>query len=817
MGYKHYVLVFFLFAGALLSQPATEPIRLGNGTTINEIVFVTRKFADDGHWYANFGYYASDADHKAYSRGGRLVKLDLRTGKQTTLFADDKGTFRDPQVHYDSKHIIFSYRKSGQDYFHLYETDHDGSYLRQITDGPHSDIEPIYLPDGDILFVSSRCNRWVNCWATQVAVLYRCKSDGSDMVQLSANIEHDNTPWVLPDGRIMYTRWEYVDRSQVHFHHLWAMSPDGSRQSVLFGNQHTSVPQACLLIDAKPIPGHDDIITVFSPGHGRREHAGHLARISLQSGPDQKKALEFIWKGADNEYIYDPYPLSSELFLTTTGKALSLIDAQGHKQDFYSLSKEEQKEGYQIFEPRPVIGRPREPIIASSLHPRREKGIMLLQDVYQGRNMDDPVRGKIKKLLILETLPKPINYTGGNEPLTYTGSFTLERIVGTVPVESDGSAHFSLPPNKSFLFVALDAQNRTVQRMKSFTSVMPGETITCIGCHEHRTLAPANTHPYPIAGQKPPVEPRAIAGIPEVIDFPRDIQPILDEHCVSCHNPSSRSGGILLTGHRGPVYSHSYFNLLARFQVNDGRNQYEPLNEPGRVGDTSSPLMQKIKDHHGNVELSGREIQLLRFWINTGATYPGTYGALGSGMIGRMIRNEPDMTPVDNPVWEKAQKTIETQCSPCHAELMPHIIEEKNLIWWKSRAEMMNGNIDEKAYSEKVRFSRHIVYDLTEPGQSTLLLAPLSRDSGGYGLCTNHQQPVLSSTFDPEYQILLQAIQHSKATLDSIKRFDMPGFVVRPEYYREMMRFGIVTPDVPREQVDPYLADRKYWQAVTQP
>jgi hypothetical protein len=817
MGYKFSVISFFLLVGTLLSKSAIFPIQSEDGTTINEIVFVTRKFAEDGHWYANFGYFASDADHKAYSRGGRLVKLDLRTGKQTTLFADNNGTFRDPQVHYDGKRIVFSYRKSGQDYFHLYEIDIEGSYLRQITDGPYSDIEPVYLPDGDILFVSSRCNRWVNCWATQVAVLYRCKSDGSDMVQLSANIEHDNTPWVLPDGRIMYTRWEYVDRSQVHFHHLWCMSPDGSRQSVLFGNQHTSVPQACLLIDAKPIPGSDEIITVFSPGHGRREHAGHLARISLQAGPDQKEALEFIWKGEENEYIYDPFPLSSELFLTTTGKSLALIDAQGHKQDFYSLSVDEQKEGYQIFEPRPVIGRPQEPVIASALHPQREEGFMLVQDVYQGRNMNDPARGKIKKLLILETLPKPINYTGGNEPLTYTGSFTLERIVGTVPVESDGSAHFSLPPNKSFLFVALDDQNRAVQRMKSFTSVMPGETVTCIGCHEHRTLAPANTSPYPIAGQKPPAQPQAIAGIPEVIDFPRDIQPILDEHCVRCHSPANRSGGILLTGHRGPVYSHSYFNLLARFQVNDGRNQYEPLNEPGRVGDASSPLMQRIKDHHGHVELSGREIQLLRFWINTGATYPGTYGALGSGMIGRMIRNEPDMTPVDNTVWEKAQKVIETQCSSCHAELMPHIIEEKNLIWWKSRAEMMNGNIDEKAYFEKIRFSRHIVYDLTEPAQSTLLLAPLARDAGGYGFCTDQQQPVLSSTSDPDYQILLQAIQHSKAFLDSIKRFDMPGFVVRPEYYREMIRFGILAPDMPREQVDPYLADRQYWQAVTQP
>jgi hypothetical protein len=781
----------------------------------DKVIFVTRKLAEDGHWYANFGYFASDEKHKCHSEGGSLCIYDFRKKSLTVLFSDDRGSYRDPQLHYDGERIIFSHRKGGEDAFHLYETDIRGSFLRQITDGPDSDIEPCYLPDGDIMFVSSRCDRWVNCWATQVAVLYRCKADGSSITQLSANIEHDNTPWLMNDGRIMYTRWEYIDRSQVHFHHLWAMNPDGTKQAVLFGNQHTSVPGSCLLIDSKPIPGTPDIATVFSPGHGRREHAGHLARISLKNGPDEKHELSFIWKGEKNEYIYDPFPLSNDLYLVTTGKQMALITGAGKKKNIFSLPSELKKQDFQIFEPRPVISREPEPVVASAVHPSKKSGTFVLQDVNEGRNLTDAQSGKITKLLVLETLPKPINFTGGNEPLTYTGSFTLERIVGTVPVESDGSAYFNLPANRSFLFVGMDENNRAIQRMKSFTSAVPGETVSCIGCHEHRTLTPANRSAFPLATQSPPAEPQKIAGVPDVIDFPRDIQPILNRHCVSCHNPQKRSGGLLLTGHRGPTYSHSYFNLLARFLVNDGRNQYEPLNKPEMVGDSKSPLIKKIEAHHGDVEMPEHEIQMIRFWINTGATYPGTYAALGSGMVGRMIRNDADRTPVQNKQWDAARAVIKRECQSCHKELMPDVVEEKNLIWWKSRTDMMNGAIPKEAFFEKVNFSRHIVYDLTEPKNSTLLLAPLADSKGGYGLCQKNGKPIFKNTKNKSYKKLLSAVTHTKTYLDSIKRFDMPGFVVRPEYYRELVRYGIVDQNTPRQDVDPYAVEQKYWDEVT--
>ncbi len=214
------------------------------------------------HWYVTFGNYSDHSESPAKNLGfkfqdgvywgygdwGRLCRLNLRTGEVKVLLDDPKGGVRDPQVHYDGQRILFSYRKGGTHPFHLYEINADGSGLKQLTDGPDDDIEATYCPDGSIVFCSSRCHRFVNCWYSRVAALYRCDADGSNVRMLSSNNDHDNTPWPLPDGRVLYMRWEYVDRSQVHYHHLWVMNPDGTNQTVFFGNGFGGTA----MLDAKP-------------------------------------------------------------------------------------------------------------------------------------------------------------------------------------------------------------------------------------------------------------------------------------------------------------------------------------------------------------------------------------------------------------------------------------------------------------------------------------------------------------------------------------------------------------------------------------
>ena len=194
---------------------------------VDKIVFAVRKPGLDPHWYANFGFYPTfdpqDRPFKPHD-GGELRILNIKTNETQTLIADEEGSFRDPMVSYDGKKVLFSYLKSGTERYNLYEIDVDGANLRQITFGDDDDIEPCYLPNGDIVFCSTRCNRFVQCWLTSVATIYRCGPNGENIRALSCNIEQDNTPFVLQNGQLLYTRWEYVDRSQVHYHHLWTMN-----------------------------------------------------------------------------------------------------------------------------------------------------------------------------------------------------------------------------------------------------------------------------------------------------------------------------------------------------------------------------------------------------------------------------------------------------------------------------------------------------------------------------------------------------------------------------------------------------------------
>ena len=783
----------------------------------DEIVFAERMpgldfWGKPGHYYANFGRFAYEGEHptrpgelapeRAFGDGGRLCRLNIRTGEMTILLEDERGGVRDPQVHYDGRKILFSYRKGGEDEYHLYEIDGDGTGLRQLTDGPFNDFEPTYLPDGDIVFVSSRCNRWVNCWLTEVAVLYRCDADGNNIRMLSSNNEHDNTPSVLPDGRLLYTRWEYVDRSQVHYHHLWTVNPDGTSQMVYYGNMRPGV----VMIDAKPVPGTRKVVSVFSPGHGRSEHAGQITMVDVRLGPDEPGFAEPITAGRT---FRDPYPLTENWFLAAETESVLLIDRQGTTWPLYEIPEAERtaKKWISCNEPVPLRKRPRERIIPARTNPSRETGTLVLADVNYGRNMEGVAQGEIKKLLVLETLPKPINFTGGMEPLSYGGTFTLERILGTIPVEPDGSAYAELPAMRSLFFVALDESDLSVKRMQSFLTLQPGEQTSCAGCHEHRSLAPQEASASKLmALQRPPSRPEPIDGIPDVIDFARDIQPIFNRNCVQCHNYERREGDVVLTGDRGPFFTHSYYTLIARNQIVDGRNLPKSSLTPRSIGSAASPLMDKIRDRHHGVKLSERESSLIRLWIETGAPTAGTYAALGSGMFGGYWINRLDRQDLKWPSMKAAMNALERRCSSCHKDRTKLAMTPSDDLGKQPWVPLTPED-------PRRRFSRHLLYNLTDPDRSLMLLAPLAQNAGGYADESGHAV-VFEDTNDPDYQRLLLGITETKQALDKTKRYDMPGFRPRPEYIREMQRYGILPETLESgDPVDYYAADRAYWRS----
>lgn len=786
-----------------------EPLRRADG-----IVFAARKMNEtDGHWYANLGYYAHDPDRKAWREGAKLYRWHPATGQLTTLLDDPRGGIRDPQVSYDGSRILFSYRKGGTENYLLYELQADGTGLRQLTSGPYDDIEPTYLPDGDIVFVSTRCKRWVNCWLTQVAVMYRCDANGQNVRPISSNNEHDNTPWPLPDGRLLYTRWEYVDRSQVDYHHLWVTNPDGTGQMIWYGNLHPGI----VMIDAKPLPGSDKVVAIFSPGHGQREHAGAVALVDPRAGPDDKAAARTISRG--NQFR-DPWAFSEDSFMAALNSSLVWMDASGTQQEVFRLPEADRLAGMHLHEPRPLQARPREPVLASRVDPRQTTGRLILSDLYEGRNMAGVKRGEVKKLLVLETLPMPVHYTGGMDPISYGGTFTLERIVGTVPVEPDGSAYLELPALRSFFFVALDEEDLSVKRMQSFLTVQPGETTSCLGCHEQRTKVPVNTRGLrTLAQQRAPSRIEPIPGVPEVIDFPRDIQPILDALCVRCHGYEKteeggpRAGKLVLAGDHGPMFSHSYYMLTVAGLFSDGRNQPRSNYAPRQLGSSASRLLKMLDGSHHGVQATADQKKLLRLWIESGAAYPGTYAALGTGMIGGYAENQQVDTDAAWPTTHAGAEVLTRRCAPCHdapGRLLPNSLsDERGVSFWQPQMG-----------DPRLNTSRHIVFNLTRPQNSILLLAPLAQSAGGWGLCRDLERSepaqVFATTDDADYRTLLAMCVAGQEHLQRVKRFDMPGFTPRKDWVREMQRYGILDACDPleRECLDVYAVEQRYWQSL---
>ncbi len=813
-----------LFAGvgvaclfpSLETASAAEPFELRNRVLAGplagceEIVFAQRVPGND-HWYGNFGHY-SDGHAGHYARpstpdsveyfkyafgdGGRLCRFNLKTGKLTVLLDDPQGGIRDPHVHYDGQKILFSYRRGGTTAYHLYEISIDGTDLRQLTDGPDNDIEPIYAPDDSIVFCSSRCHRFVPCWKTQVATLYRCNADGTDIRMLSNNAEQENTPWMLPDGRVLYMRWEYVDRNQLLYHHLWTVNPDGTNVMVYFGNQHPGD----VMIDAKPIPDSGKIVASFSPGHGRAEHAGYVTIVDPDRGPDD---LEMARRVSPASYR-DPYPLAEDLFLVADAKGIHFLTGEGRTERIYA--PQDAAPRWQCHEPRPLRARRREPIIPSRFAPARPTGHLVLSDIYTGRNMAGVQRGEIKKLLVLEQLPKPVNFSGGSEPLTVGGTFTLQRVVGTVPVEADGSAYFEAPALRSLFFVALDEDEMSVKRMQSFVTVQPGETTSCVGCHEPRTRVPHLRDIHLLdAMKRPPSRIEPDENQPDVLDFPRDIQPILDRHCAACHNHDRHDGDINFSGDRTPYYSTAYWTMFSKSLVADGRNQYG--NRPPRtIGSSASRLMTCLDRSHYDVQLTGRERATIRTWIDSGATYSGTYACLGSGMF-----------PVDFP-----EEIVIERCAGCHkATKASYRNVKKDAFYFQFGKQEPPQPLLERI--DDIILIRHLAYyqlgeaplyqalcNLDRPAHSVLLRAPLAKSAGGLELCG---QPVCQDTQDKDYCEILARIEAASRQLQQKKRFDMPGFRPNRYYIREMQRFGVLPKDMADDApVDPYATDQAYWR-----
>jgi cytochrome c553 len=371
---------------------------------------------------------------------------------------------------------------------------------------------------------------------------------------------------------------------------------------------------------------------------------------------------------------------------------------------------------------------------------------------------------------------------------------------------------------RSVFFVALDEKDLAVKRMQSFTSLQPGEIMSCVGCHEHRSQTPRAEFHATLAVRKPAARIEPIRDVPDVFDFPRDVQPILNALCTDCHGYETtprggpRAGRLVLTGDHGPLYSHSYYMLTIARLFADGRNEPKSNYNPRALGSSASRLLTMLDGSHYDVKATPQQKKMLRLWIESAAAYPGTYAALGSGMIGNYAENKQINTGLDWPATVVATEVIQERCVRCHEQpsrrLPLNLADERGVSFWQP-------SLDDP----RLLTSRHIVFNLSRPEKSLLLLAPLAKAAGGWGLCREPESglaaAVFASTGDPDYQALLALITSGRDFLAKNQRFDMPGFVPRVDWVREMQRYDVLPAALkPADITDVYAVERKYWESL---
>lgn len=595
-----------------------------SGFRVEKLLFVKR------HMFQPTHIYTEVSDGPFRGGGGVFVLSPARCdGRVTRIFDAGGGIVRDPEISFDGRRVLFSYRPSEEDYYHVHEMNVDGTHLRQITDGPFHDLDPFYLPDGRIGMTSTRCKSRALCFWTRAATLFVMNADGTGIEPLTSNNVNEFTPQLLPDGRILYTRWEYLDKSAIFVQSLWSILPDGARAQQVFGN---SLIHPVSLLQARLVPGTKRIACVFGAHNG--DSVGPLAVVDPSVGMNSPDAiLNFTPECNYHAGCFAPYPMSDRWCLVSYGPgepfgiyafridppaesivprrtevALQSPQHPDNLGEYWASVRGERHlifrdETYSCVEAMPVEARPVPDRVGSSLGPSEQnaqtpqEGTLVLVDVYRGLGGAVP-RGSVKWLRVVEEMGHRDalgrrDYVGAFDEAQFKEKYRLgfmslyaapwesgkpapslqaKHVFGTVPVEPDGSAHFCVPAERPVYFQALDGDFNEIQRMRSYVHLKPGERQSCIGCHEHRhTSPPLDQGSLAKALGRGPsrIEPPPFGAGP--FSYRKLVQPILDAHCAECHSGEEPSGGVDLAARRDARGVPASFATLVRPRTDPDR------------------------------------------------------------------------------------------------------------------------------------------------------------------------------------------------------------------------------------------------------
>lgn len=561
----------------------------------HEILYIERhQYPKDHHNTATL-FQKGEINEAKFTPGAAMRAFDFKTKSSRTLLETETGVIRDPELSFDGKRIVFSYRKNIDDDYHIYEINTDGSDLRQLTFAAGiSDIDPLYLPDGGIVFSSTREPKYCMCNRHIMCNLFRMDVDGANIVQIGKSTLFEGHSSLLNDGRIIYDRWEYVDRNFGDAQGLWTINPDGTKHSIYYGNNMQS-PGG--IIDPRAIPDSNLLLCIFSSCHDRP--VGALALIDRRRGVDGKASVVDIWPSYSYDFVdkgnwdafrqidtryEDPFPLTESLFLASRfirfeGKERSFISGK-YKMGIVLIERNGEEillfEGEKsLFDPMPIAPRPKPTTIPENRNFKNENGYFYVQNVYAGTHMKGVALGSVKYLRIIES-PEKRTWTksawkgqGAQAPAMNWHSFENKRILGELPVEEDGSVYVEIPSDRFVYFQLLDKDRKMIQSMRSGVAVQSGEVNGCIGCHEDRLSFPNLNTKHPMALRKQPARMNGWQGKTVLFSFMKEVQPLLDKHCVRCHDfELGNRDKLVLAADRNPYFNASYISLHQRKIIN---------------------------------------------------------------------------------------------------------------------------------------------------------------------------------------------------------------------------------------------------------
>jgi hypothetical protein len=627
--------------------------------------------------------------------GGMYLFPELSFDAQKLLFAYSECA-RDLDVSTPFERDTDQWSKESS--FHIFSMDINGDNLCQLTDGAWNDVTPCWMPNGNVTFISERRGGFLRCSGVRPCpnyTLHSMNADGSNFVRISHHETNEWHPSINNDGMLMYTRWDYVDRGDDQAHHPWKTTPDGRDPRAIQGNykyKHQDGPD--MEVYVRPIPHSQKYVSLAAPHHGGSfgsliiidPHAedddamSMVKRLTPEDGfPESRmtfpeeyekyekdRTLRFRFEGQNepSEKMYSAaWALSENYYLTSRNKKLYLIDAFGNTELLYEIPD------MYCLGPVPFKPRVKPPVVPAQSQPVRlvsnptyhkvgdphrvdefSAGInsdatVILIDVYNSL-YPFPEDAKVEELRIVQILQKttPVHQA----PAIGYGAETGARLVlGTVPVEKDGSANFYLPPGKSVYFQALDKNGEAIQSMRSATYVQGGEKISCIGCHEEKGQAPNSPKSMGLALKRSPsvIKPEVAGSNP--LSYPILVQPVLDKHCTSCHdgqNISDHSFDLRAGNWKDDEYKwYTSYRNLHKYAWHHGSLQpgydlwLSPRSVPGKIGAKASKLFPLLKSGHKDVNLSKKEMRQIVLWLDCNSDFFGSYENLEQQAMGNIV------------------------------------------------------------------------------------------------------------------------------------------------------------------------------------